>query len=367
MKGIRRWGMFVGLCCLLSVGWTCYLDPSTPSPLIDYCERHPTDPACPNPVQVLDASDRERRPTTSDGSVLRLCGNGACDIPQGENCASCPADCACPQGRICFEGVCQSCGNGTCDTSLGETCASCSLDCSCPISLVCENGQCLSPVRCGDGKCQKDKGEHCGNCYQDCQCAPGQSCQATYCQDAARCGNGKCEVSNKEDCSTCPADCACQRAGEGCRKGLCVPCTCKPGAFRCTGTTLEKCASHCMAYQKVRDCNPADNLICDASRGSCQCRTDNQCSPPGDARCASYTVAQRCFQGQHCTFWQDQVCPAKTDCDKGRCCVCIRGDARCYAGKMIQTCDNDCDWSLPKACAPLTLCYQKDAYTAYCK
>jgi len=91
------------------------------------------------------------------------CPNGACD--NGENCSTCPQDCACA-----------TCPNGVCDNN--ETCASCSDDCgACP---TCPNGAC-------------DNGETCGTCPQDCPCGP-------------ECGNGQCEEG--EDCETCEQDCA---------------------------------------------------------------------------------------------------------------------------------------------------------------
>ena len=47
------------------------------------------------------------------------CGNGACERKAGENCLSCPEDCAC------------ACGDGVC--SFGEYCATCPKDCLCAI------------------------------------------------------------------------------------------------------------------------------------------------------------------------------------------------------------------------------------------
>ena len=70
-----------------------------------------------------------------------VCGDDLCQA--GEDCASCPADCAC-DGPVC--------GDGTCDAP-SETCTTCEDDCG-----VC--------AMCGDGTC--DPTEDCDTCYQDC-------------------------------------------------------------------------------------------------------------------------------------------------------------------------------------------------------
>jgi hypothetical protein len=73
------------------------------------------------------------------------CGNGTCNISDGENCSTCPQDCG---------GPCEStCGDFACDAIDGEDCSTCPGDC----------GVCID---CGDDVC--DASETCASCAEDC-------------------------------------------------------------------------------------------------------------------------------------------------------------------------------------------------------
>ena len=71
------------------------------------------------------------------------------------------------------------CGDGLCQIGEGETCDNCAVDCMCG--------------SCGDGRCRADQGEACSNCPTDCGGCAG-------------CGDGVCDAL-REDCSNCPGDC----------------------------------------------------------------------------------------------------------------------------------------------------------------
>ena len=104
------------------------------------------------------------------------CGDGTCDA--GEDCLSCPADCglcgcdgycsqgspdgcycddACHEFGDCCPDVCDfcpdllacSCGDGNCDPN--EDCANCPADCSCPPGQECLDGVCAPVGACCDG------------------------------------------------------------------------------------------------------------------------------------------------------------------------------------------------------------------------
>ncbi len=91
-------------------------------------------------------------------SAAEECGDGQCS--GAEQCNSCPADCGCEGGRICFAAACclpdcsaSDCGSDGCGGSCGE----------------CAKGECLEglcPAMCGDGECAGQ--EKCNTCVLDC-------------------------------------------------------------------------------------------------------------------------------------------------------------------------------------------------------
>lgn len=94
-----------------------------------------------------------------DGCV-ELCGNGSCEVEEGENTSTCPVDCHCN-----FDGICDphelidnceldcTCGNLICDVDLGENVENCPSDCACNANYKCEPWEtenvCLKD--CGEG------------------------------------------------------------------------------------------------------------------------------------------------------------------------------------------------------------------------
>jgi hypothetical protein len=108
-----------------------------------------------------------------------------------------------------------SCGNNVCQNFLGETCSTCPFDCGCAGGLICWQGKCTQNPGvgggsgfCGDGICQAINGtgmfESCETCSLDCG-----TCQGT-------CGNGQIEWQSGEQCD----------GGQG---------ICTPGAEICAG------------------------------------------------------------------------------------------------------------------------------------
>ena len=79
--------------------------------------------------------------------TLPPCGDNDCSAL--ENCATCPADCGCDEGDVCFEGACclptcngKDCGNDGCGGSCGE----------CLPGQVCINSVCpINGKQCNDG------------------------------------------------------------------------------------------------------------------------------------------------------------------------------------------------------------------------
>ncbi len=116
----------------------------------DYLGRFPTH------CHILDHEDHEMMrqfQTTNDPANCN--NNGSCDA--GEDCQSCPNDCAQVSGA--------SCGNGLCEAGDGENCATCPADCagkqkgSASKQFCCgfDDGQVNGPIGCGvdanDNRC----------------------------------------------------------------------------------------------------------------------------------------------------------------------------------------------------------------------
>merc|ERR1712157_659185 len=91
--------------------------------------------SCTDSRCVLNGCDTEASPQVSyccgDGTCsgletemncaidecVELCGNGSCDVEEGENVSTCPVDC--------------TCGDYVCNYDLGENVENCPTDCSC--------------------------------------------------------------------------------------------------------------------------------------------------------------------------------------------------------------------------------------------
>jgi len=141
---------------------------------------------------LLDHEDHEMMrqfQTTHDPANCNS--NGLCEI--GEDCISCPADCAQSSGA--------SCGNGLCEAGDGENCANCPSDCAgnqgAGPDWCCgfDDGGVTNPIACGnDGQ-----GNSCIDSALNRFCRLSPRVQAC-------CGDSMCE--GAESSTACSADCA---------------------------------------------------------------------------------------------------------------------------------------------------------------
>jgi len=121
--------------------------------------------------------------------------NGTCDL--GEDCNNCPADCisGTSSGAVC--------GNGICEAGDGENCASCAADCNGVQTggpsgrFCCGDGGGQNPLPCSDPACSTG-----GWLCTDTPAAGGSYC----------CGDDVCE--GAEDTCNCAVDCGMPPASE---------------------------------------------------------------------------------------------------------------------------------------------------------
>jgi len=126
----------------------------------------------------------------SQCAACPTCGDGTCDL--GETCIGCPADCI-------FESA-QACGNGLCEMADGENCETCPTDCRSNLG-----GNPSTRFCCGGGEYGVDcTDDRCSDTYTTCV----NHSALAYC-----CGDTVCE--GAEDEISCEVDCAVAAAAPG--------------------------------------------------------------------------------------------------------------------------------------------------------
>ncbi len=142
---------------------------------------------------LLDHEDHEMmRQFQATHDPAACDGDGACEL--GEDCVSCPADCATVSGAAC--------GNGLCEVGDGEDCTTCPGDCAggdggafcCGADVGCDDARCTADgffcraaprvaACCGDRLCEGQ--ESVAGCFVDCgePCEPGPG---TLCLNGGR-------------------------------------------------------------------------------------------------------------------------------------------------------------------------------------
>jgi hypothetical protein len=143
----------------------------------------------PNHCHLLDHEDHEMmRQFQASYDPANCNNNGTCDF--GEDCQSCPGDCAQVSGA--------SCGNGLCEAGDGENCLTCAADCAGK-----QKGKnafcCGAPGGTGNIGCGVD--------VNDTRCIDASAnlfCRLTT-RVSACCGDALCE--GEETISSCGVDC----------------------------------------------------------------------------------------------------------------------------------------------------------------
>ena len=342
-------------------------------------------------------------------STVAGCGDGKCDSDSGEDCKTCPDDCACQNGQVCDAmGECVDCTaeGKTFPSDLGACCAGLKAistakpdsDGNCPSDQPVGASLCTN---CGNGTCEADKGENKCNCPDDCKAAN------------PNCGDGTCDANAGEDCNSCPDDCACQNGQVCTAEGKCVDCTTEGNTFAvgmgkcCTGlkaisTAKPDSDGNCPSDQPVGAslCTNCGNGTCEADKGENKCNCPDDCKAanpncgdgtcdanagencgtcPADCKCDSGQVCHNnaCCTPKTCTDLgiecgnADDSCGGTLDCgqcDSGKTCVngkcqastaCGDGTCDANAGENCGTCPADCACQDGKVCYSNTCCTPK--------
>ncbi|MBN1941584.1 MAG: right-handed parallel beta-helix repeat-containing protein [Candidatus Diapherotrites archaeon] len=137
-------------------------------------------------------------------TIISIQGGAATGMPPGPGCTpdgcnnNCPAGCGPADDPDCTGTGC--CGDGTCDA--GEDCSSCPADCACTAPSICCAGSCTVPVCTVNGDC--DDADACtadvcsngGTCTASCSNA-----QIVACTDGDGCCPFGCTFATDDDCA----------------------------------------------------------------------------------------------------------------------------------------------------------------------
>ncbi len=164
--------------------------------------------------KVLECTARTPEPEKCDGIDNNCNGQtdegGVCCKPKtcadlGQECGQADDGCGgtldcgtCEGSMLCRDGKCvDHCGDGQCETELDENCDSCPADCGCSNGDVCYNNVCCTPMTChGQGFECGTHSDGCGGTLDCGTCNDKLDCTADFCSDKGKCVN----VLGKSDC-----------------------------------------------------------------------------------------------------------------------------------------------------------------------
>ena len=261
---------------------------------------HEIEAVCPDVDDVQDGGEK--------GDVLPVaCGDGLCSLGF-ENCESCPQDCGCSGGAVCWQQQCCSpeCEGKECgDDGCGSVCGQCPIDAPCQDE--CQDGLC-GPSGTAD--------EICNDVDDDCDNSVDEGCDDDH--------DGFCDF----DMATIGVPTSCGNGGGDCNDG---DASVFPGAS-------EQCD------KKDNDCDGVvDNGLCDDGNPC----TDDMCDPMEG--CSHQFNAAPCDDGNACTendhCFEGTCQGAPKSCDDGNSCtddlcnpVAVGG---CYFVNNTDPCDDD--------------------------
>jgi spore coat protein A len=309
----------------------------------------------PQHCHILDHEDHEMMRQFQTTNDPANCNNdGTCD--PGEDCVSC-ADCGFPADQAAPLVSGALCGNGLCEAGDGENCETCPDDCAGSSKgknqFCCgfDDGQVTNPIGCGvdnnDDRCI-NTGDNlfcrvaerlqacCGdslcegqetadNCANDCAAGPGDECSA---------------ITNRDDCDTNPT---CMWEG-GKRSGMCVPINgCEP-----TEVPEESCFDN-LDNDCDLDTDCADTDDCEGADGGPTTCGQGICASTGNLTCTGGAEVDTCTPGDPAPGGEvcddpgmlDEDCDGLANADDPDCQV-----GQCSDNQDRDSCRNDptCRW-----------------------
>jgi spore coat protein A len=342
----------------------------------------------PSHCHLLDHEDHEMMRQFQASYDPALCNNdGTCG--PGEDCVSCPNDCAQVSGA--------SCGNGLCEAGDGENCVTCAEDCAGRQKGGAQNQFC-----CGFDDGQVTNSIGCGVDANDNRCIDGSegiACRVTA-RLSACCGDAMCEGAETE--SSCANDCggtSCEPtespevscfdvldnncnglvdcADNDCN-GAEQPSSCGVGVCAATGTLSCQSGDLSNSCTPLPATEPGTEITCDngldddcdgladsadpdcggggvvcsdiTSKGPCNDETT--CEWIGSPKNGFCQEIASCTPDENpevsCTDGIDNDCNGATDCDDANCsgdpaCQTTCNDnGTCDPGEDCNSCANDC-------------------------
>jgi hypothetical protein len=305
----------------------------------------------PSHCHLLDHEDHEMmRQFQASFDPANCNNNGICE--SGEDCKSCAADCDQVDGNLC--------GNGLCEAGNGENCVTCPDDCAGK-----QKGSAQNQFCCGfdDGQVSGPIG--CGVDANDDRCidaSAGLACRVTA-RLMACCGDALCE--GAETISSCAVDCdpnACQASEPGSEV------TCDDGEDNdCDGLTdaadpdCQACVPDETPEQSCfdgsdNDCDElidcADTADCEGAIGAPTTCGVGACEATGNLTCSGGAEVNSCTPGAPgvegpegdptCSDGIDNDCDGDTDAADADCA----GTVVCGDITTKQECNNTpgCEW-----------------------